>query len=416
MIKLPYIKFAAYICSMIIHIDCNTFFASCELATRPELVNEPVIVANINEAGGGIILALNKPAKDIGLKRGIPIFQLKNIVDEKSVTVFPVDHKKYHRISQTIMEAVIKQDIIQNFVQYSVDEFFGSMPIEDPEEVKFYVKKVVDEITRVSNIPVSCGCSNTYTLAKTATHFAKIYPGYKGICVLTPEKREKALSLLPIEDVWGIGRKLREKLKKAGIKTALDFVKKEHLFVQNIANTQGVKTWLELKGTPSIKLEQNELQQSIGQSQTFTYMTSDYETMRSYISDFTTICCSKLRQQNGVCKAVNVFIATNRHRDDLEQYNNNISIRTNEYTANTQEILKAALSGLEKIFKPNYMYKQAGVTLTDICNKNQIIHSLFETGTEQKRAKLMQAIDNINAKFGEEKIHLAIQEKRKQKK
>ena len=87
------------------------------------------------------------------------------------------------------------------------------MPIEDPEEVKFYVKKVVDEITRVSNIPVSCGCSNTYTLAKTATHFAKIYPGYKGICVLTPEKREKALSLLPIEDVWGIGRKLREKLK-----------------------------------------------------------------------------------------------------------------------------------------------------------------------------------------------------------
>ena len=110
-----------------------------------------------------------------------------------------------------------------DFVQYSVDEFFGRLPVEEPTEVTHYVHLVMDLITSTTGIPVSCGCSQTYTLAKVATHYAKHYSGYHGVCVLTPDKRNKALTMLPVADVWGIGRKHRQKLAGMGIANAKQF-------------------------------------------------------------------------------------------------------------------------------------------------------------------------------------------------
>jgi len=112
---------------MIVHIDCNNFFASCEVADHPELIGKPVVVANANEAGGGIILALSAEAKQLGLKRGNPIFQVKKIIEQQMVTIMPVNHKRYREISKYIMQLVVEQDIVQNFRQYSIDEFFGEI-------------------------------------------------------------------------------------------------------------------------------------------------------------------------------------------------------------------------------------------------------------------------------------------------
>ena len=101
---------------MIIHIDCNTFFASCEVAFHPELHGKPVVVANINEAGGGVILALTAEAKRLGFKRGMPVFQAKKLIEDKGVIMFPVNHDKYRKTSNQIMQIVVEQGIVQNFV------------------------------------------------------------------------------------------------------------------------------------------------------------------------------------------------------------------------------------------------------------------------------------------------------------
>ena len=84
---------------MILHIDCNTFYASCEVSLRPDLIGKPVVVANCNEAGGGIILALTKEAKALGLRRGNPVFQVKDILNRHQVAVFPANLPKYVDIS-----------------------------------------------------------------------------------------------------------------------------------------------------------------------------------------------------------------------------------------------------------------------------------------------------------------------------
>ena len=390
---------------MFLHIDCNSYFASCEVATRPELAGRPVVVANDNEAGGGIILALTAEAKQLGLQRGIPLFKVRNLIRLNNVVVCPVDHNKYRRISRQIMEAVQQQAIVMDFVQYSVDEFFGTLPTEDPEELRHYVGIVMDFITSTTGIPVSCGCSQSYTLAKVATHYAKHYKGYQGICVLTPESRQKALSLLDISDVWGIGRKHQAKLLAMGIHTAQDFVDCDEKTIESQFNVSGLRTWRELQGIPSIDLNRPTRQRSIMQSRTFVYMTDKRSDLEQYIHHFATTCASKLREQHSVCSTVQVFLSTNRHREDLNQYRNSASVKLISPTADSSLIIKAALSALQDLYREGYLYKQAGVVLTDIRDEEGLQLDLFTEPEDERHRKLMQLTDNLNKRFGDNTIN-----------
>jgi DNA polymerase V len=396
----------------IIHIDCNSFFASCEIATHEGCEDKPVIVANVNETGGGIILALNKRAKKVGLRRGNPMFQVKTLIEKHNVVVFPVDHEKYHRISQQIMQTVIEQDLVIDFVQYSVDEFFGALPLEDPKELRFYIQKVKDAIEQNTKIPVSCGCSQTYTLAKVATYFAKRYEGYKGICVLTQEKRKNALSRIHISEVWGIGRAHQKKLAFYGELSAFDFMNFAENFVAKMLGTSGLNTWKELNGIPAVKMERNGQQKSIMQSRTFAYMVTEKKELQSYIESFVSICCEKLREQKSVCSNIIVFINTNRHRDDLPQYSNDVCVRLEKPTADTLLITKFAYQGLDAIFKQGYQYKRAGVVLTNITDSTSVQLDLFTYTNDEKKRNLMKNIDAINSKYGKNMIHLAVHQKK----
>lgn len=396
---------------MFVHIDCNSYFASCEIATNRELEGKPVIVANDNEAGGGIVLALNAEAKALGLKRGDPVFKVKNIIKLNRVQLCHADHKKYHHISAAIMNAVQQQGLVLDFVQYSVDEFFGSMPLNDADELRHYVGLVKQLIWDKMHIPVSCGCAQTYTLAKAATHFAKHYQGYNGICVLTPEKREQALGLLPIADVWGVGRQNRMKLESMGVRTALDFVRVDEKVLRNAFGISGLRTWHELQGQPCLNLERPALQKSIMQSRTFAFMISSKEELAKEIKTFAQSCCVSLRAQKAMTESVSLFVTTNRHREDLEQYSNSAGMKFRSPTDDTGQVIKAALQLLDVIFREGYKYKQAGVVLNDITQVEGSQLDLFAAENNERRHKLMQVTDAINHKFGNDAIGFSMTKK-----
>lgn len=389
---------------MYLHIDCNTFFASCEVATREGLEGKPVVVANDNEAGGGIILALTPEAKALGLKRGMPMFKVRNMIRLNGVVVCQADHKKYHRISNLIMQEVQQQEIVQDFVQYSVDEFFGWLPVEEPNEVRHYVRMVKERITERSGIPVSCGCSQSYTLAKLATHFAKTFKGYEGICVLPPDKREKALTMTPIAEVWGIGRKQCKKLIDMGIATALDFVESDERQLQRLLTTTGMRTWRELQGTPSIELRNRDRKQSIAHSRTFAYMTDSLPTLEQYVRGYAAATAATLREQHSVCRTVTVFLCTNRHRADLPQYRNGATAKRATATADSTALIKQAIDLLRSIYRTGYQYKQAGVILSDISQEQGMQLDLFSEPDDARRRRLMQVADALNKKFGDDTI------------
>ena len=397
---------------MYIHLDCNNFFVSCELRSRPELRGTPVVVANDNGNNGGIILALNQEAKAVGLKRGNPLFQVTHIIGQHHVTVIDVHHQLYHDISHQIMEHVRQTEMVLDFVQYSVDEFFGAMPDDDPTRLRGYLQQLKNLILTQTGIPVSCGAGMSYTLAKTATWFAKHYPAYEGICVMPADKREQALAKVPIESVWGIGRRSIKKLTKEGIRTALDYTHKSEAWVHRLFNVTGVRTWKELRGEPAITLASHERQKSIMYSRTFAHMTESKTVLLRELSNYATAATRRLREQGSLCGAVTVFLATNRHRTDLPQYNTDDTLKLTTPTDDTRTVMQAVSVLLERIYQPNYQYKQAGVILTQLQSNSGMQLDLFapqqaEDRTRQKR--LMQAIDSINERFGKNQIHFAVQ-------
>lgn len=386
---------------MFLHIDCNSYFASCEIATDPSLEGRPVVVANVNEAGGGVILALNGEAKALGLRRGHPVFKVKHLLEQHQVAVCKADHKKYRRISHQLMEAVRQQDIVVNFVQYSVDEFFGELPLDNADEARHYIRLIKDHIEQTTRIPVSCGFAPTYTLAKVATHYAKQYKGYEGICVMLPEHRETALRRLPVGEVWGVGRKLRPKLMLMGVNTAWDFACMSHDRMNREFGAAVRNTWRELNGESCIVIERGGLQGSIMQSRTFAFMISDMEKLQAEVKHFAADCASKLRSQGGECGSVTVFVATNRHRVDLAQYSNSLSAKLSSRSADTVLISKTAVRLCEQLFRPFFQYKKAGVILGDISPVEGHQMDLFTAEEDEKRRKLMDVTDKLNEKFGE---------------
>ena len=397
---------------MFIHIDCNNFFVSCELVSRPELKGTPVVVANDNGNNGGIILALNAEAKAVGLKRGNPLFQVTEIIEKKQVTVIDVHHHLYHEVSHHIMDEVRKTEMVLDFVQYSVDEFFGFMPEDDPTLLREYLQKLKDLIMEKTGIPVSCGAGLSYTLAKTATWFAKRYPAYKGICIMPADKRETALAKVPVKEVWGIGRRSIKKIETQGIQTALDYTHRSEAWVNRQFGITGVRTWKELKGVPAITLASHERQKSIMYSRTFAHMTSNKTLLLRELSNYASAATRRLREQGSLCQTVTLFLATNRHRADLPQYYADDTIRLSTATDDSAQVIQAVTVLLERIYKESYQYKQAGVILGQLQDNKGVQLDLFaadQVSEQAKQKRLMQAIDGINKRFGSNQIHFAIQ-------
>ena len=385
---------------------------SCELISRPELKGTPVVVANDNGNNGGIILALNPEAKAVGLKRGNPLFQVKQIIEDQHVTVIDVHHHLYHEVSHHIMDEVRKTEMVLDFVQYSVDEFFGQLPDDDPTRLREYLQTLKDLILRETSIPVSCGAGLTYTLAKTATWFAKHYPAYKGICVMPADKREQALSKVPIKEVWGIGRRSIKTIALQGIKTALDYTHQTESWVHRKFGVVGVRTWKELNGTPAITIASHEQQKSIMYSRTFAHTTSNKTVLMRELSNYASSATRKLREQGSLCHTVTIFLATNRHREDLAQYNADETIKLSTATDDSTQIIHAVKQLLDKLFRENYQYKQAGVILGQLQQTDSVQLDLFATNQESeitRHKRLMKAIDGINKRFGRNHIHFAVQ-------
>lgn len=380
--------------------------------SRPELKGTPVVVANDNGNNGGIILALNQEAKAVGLKRGNPLFQVTQLIEKHKVTVIDVHHYLYHDVSHHIMDEVRKTEMVLNFVQYSVDEFFGEMPEDNPKHLREHLCTLKDIVLRKTGIPVSCGAGLTFTLAKTATWFAKHYPAYNGICIMPADKREQALAKVPIKEIWGIGRRSIKTITLNGIKTALDYTRKPEVWVNRLFGITGVRTWKELNGTPAISIASHERQKSIMYSRTFAHMTSSKTVLMRELSNYTTSATRRLREQGSLCRSVSIFLATNRHREDLPQYNANDTVKLNTATNDSTQIIHAVKILLDKLFRENYQYKQAGVILSQLQSSDGVQLDLFVPDQAQGNAKqkrLMQAIDDINRRFGRNQIHYAVQ-------
>lgn len=391
-------------------VDCDNFFCSCERVFRPELNKRPVVVLSNND---GCVVALSKEVKAMGIKLGLPYYQLLQQYPDSGITAFSSNYKLYGDMSARVM-AVIREEV-PVLHQYSIDEGFLNLNGIKNDELKNFGENLSRKVLKWTGIPVTIGIAPTKTLAKVAARFGKKYPGYNKCCViLSDEQRLKALQLFEVQDVWGIGRRIAKKLNYAGVKTAYDFIQKPRDWVKQRFHVPGERTWLELRGHDVIGVDEMDVKtkQSIVTSRSFPDMITSLSLLKEHYANYAARCAAKLRRQHTMCNIVTVFIQSNFFREDLPQYSNNASYIFTTPTAASPEIVEIALKLLERIYMPGIHYKRGGVMVSEISSDKAIQPDLFEYNAilSRKYRTLSEAIDEINTKLGADTVILASQQ------
>lgn len=379
-------------------IDCNNFFVSCERLFRPDLAGKPVVVMSNND---GCAVAMSNEAKVLGIKRGIPIYQIKQLIERYKVVTLSSNHKLYGNISSRVMATI--GTIVPDIEIYSIDEAFLDMSYLDGEALETTGRKIVAKVRRDVGIPTSLGIAPTKTLAKIAARFAKKYPAYKGVCIIdNEEKRRKALSLIRIEDVWGIGRRTGKRLRQYNINSALDFADMSLSRVRQLVNIAVERTWRELNNEPSVDIKNIEpLNNQICATRSYKKSIEDVEQLKTAISDYCETVALRLRRQGGCAQSVTVFIQTNSFRPELPQHYGSVTIPIEEATDDTLTLTSVAVKAVTALFRTGCAYRRAGVIVNEIVSKDAVQQSLFSVlGDREKRQRLMHTIDTINKNDG----------------
>lgn len=390
-------------------IDCDNCYVSCERVFRPDLEGRPVVVLSNND---GCVVARSNEAKKMGIKAGTPYFQLAQQFPSQKIAVFSSNYELYGELTGRIV-SLISQEVPAYF-RYSIDECFVYLDGMEHLDLKKWGEDLHKKIKQYVGMPVSIGLAPNKTLAKIASHFAKKYQGYRHCCMIdSDEKRIKALKLYPIDEVWGIGRRYAAKLEALGVKTAYDFAAHNGDWVKLTFNNIVIqRTWRELNGEDCVPNEEMAKKKSICTSRSFNGMISDYDTLRTQVSNYAARCAEKLRQQKTVASIVGVFVNTNAFREDLAQYWNFQEQRLITPTSSSITIIETANEVLKKIYRQGYQYKKAGVIVMGIGADSPIQQDLFDINAEQiqKMKRLDEVIDRINRMQGSETIVLGSQQ------
>ncbi len=375
-------------------VDCNNFYASCERLFRPELNGKPVVVLSNND---GCIVARSNESKVLGIPMGEPYFKAKQYLEANGVTAFSSNYELYgdisNRVMTTLSEFAMEIDI------YSIDEGFLLLPDKSPDELFELSKLIRATVLKKTGIPVSVGISLTKTLAKLANSKAKKDP--LGVYLLLSErKRDIVLSKCDVGDIWGIGKKSAEKLRRWNIHTAMDLINAEESQVRKIVSINGVKTAQELSGKSAIGSESLEYSKSATFSRTFNKPIEKEDELREAVSYYATRVSEKIRKKNLVAEQITVYLDTGGFVD--KKYFNSETVRITGAN-DTGKIIKECVNIFSRIYREGIRYKKAGVILASLKSDEFIQEDLFEESTEEEN-ELINTLDSINNKLGKDSI------------
>ena len=390
-------------------IDCDNCYVSCERVFRPDLEGKPVVVLSNND---GCVVARSNEAKALGIKEGTPYFQMQQQFKDQEIAVFSSNYELYGDLTSRVV-MIISQEAPAYF-RYSIDECFVYLDGMERIDLQQWGEHLHQRIRRSVGLPVSIGLAPNKTLAKIASKLAKKFEVYRHCCIIdNDDNRIAALKWLPVEDVWGIGRRYAAKLQALGCRTAYDFAKHHRDWVRlTFNNINIVRTWQELNGEDVVPNEELTKKKSICTSRSFNGMISDKDQLRTHISNYASRCAEKLRRQDTVASVVGIFVSTNPFREDLLQYWKYQELRLITPTNSTIPIVQAATELLDRLFIQGLQYKRAGVIVNGISPSSPLQQDLFDVdaGQIRKLKKLDAAVDLLNKRYGSETVVIGAQQ------
>jgi len=384
-------------------VDCNSFYVSCERLFNPSIIKKPVVVLSSND---GCVISRSMEAKALGIKMGEPYFKVKKIVRQNDVKVFSSNYSLYGDISRKVMKT-LKQFAPQIEI-YSIDEAFLNLSSIKNEDLTDHGNKIRKTILKWTGIPTSIGLAPTKTLSKAANHIAK--KEKSGVVNLINSKQtDELLMKIKINDVWGVGRQLTKFYIKNGISTAYQLKNMSNSWIKKNTNVFGSRTAMELRGIPCISLDTHlEKRKNCCVSRSFGKKVTKLEELKESITTHCLNAAEKIRIDNQTVKKITVFIRTSPFQNNRNYYANakdvDLPIRTND----SIELVKEALFALKYIYKKGYRYQKAGIIFSGLKDVDAYRKNLFTAiSNEEKRIKLMKAIDYTNARYGRNVLSIA---------
>ena len=382
-------------------VDCNSFYVSCETLFNPKLKNKPVVVLSNND---GCIISRSNEAKALGIKMGEPYFKEKDVIVKNNVQVFSSNYSLYGDMSRRVMRTLKRFNA--NIEVYSIDEAFLDLSNFSDDEVEDVGKEIRNTVLKWTGIPTSIGIAKTKTLSKVANHIAK--KKQSGVVNLIGiENIDPILEKVEINDVWGVGKQLTKFYNENGIYNAKQLKNKSNTWIKKSSNVLSSRTAMELRGIPCIDLEiTNSKRKSCVVSRSFGQRAENFQELKEAVANYSLNASEKIRSESLIAKSITVFIRTSPFQSRFGHYSNSKTIDFPIATNNSIEIVKAALTGLNTIFKNGYRYQKAGVMLTSLSNSSNG-KNLFSSEKDEKINSLMRSIDNTNYRYGRATLSLA---------
>ena len=384
-------------------VDCNSFYVSCERLFNPSIIKKPVVVLSNND---GCVISRSTETKAFGIKMGEPYFKVKKIINENNIKVFSSNYSLYGDISRRVMKT-LKQFSPQIEI-YSIDEAFLNVSSIKDEDLIDYGNKIRKTILKWTGIPTSIGFASTKTLSKAANHIAK--KEKSGVVNLINSKKiNEYLMKIKINDVWGVGKQLTKFYIKNGINTAYELKNMPNNWIKKNTNVFGSRTVMELKGISCISLDiHQEKRKNCCVSRSFSKKVTKLEELKKSIATHCLNAAEKIRIDNQTAKKITVFIRTSPFQKDRNYYANEKNIDLPIRTNDSIDLVRESLNALKYIYKEGYRYQKTGIILSGLKDVDVYKKNLFtKISNEEKRIKLMKAIDYTNIKYGRNALSIA---------
>ncbi|MBA8033569.1 Y-family DNA polymerase [Citrobacter freundii] len=388
-------------------VDVNSFYASCETAFRPDLKGRPVVVLSNND---GCVIARNAEAKTIGVKMGDPYFRQKDLFRRCGVVCFSSNYELYADMSSRVMATL--EALSPRCEIYSIDEAFCDLSgVRNCRVLEDFGRELKDAVYQNTGLAVGVGIAQTKTLAKLANHAAKKWQKQTGgvVDLSNLERQRKLMAALPVDEVWGIGRRIGKKLEAMGIKKVLDLADTDIRFIRKHFNVVLERTVRELRGEPCLELEEfAPVKQEIVCSRSFGERITDYDAMRQAICSYASRAAEKLRGEHQYCRFISTFVKTSPFALNEPYYGNSASVKLLTPTQDSRDIIAAATRSLDAIWKDGHRYQKAGVMLGDFFSQGIAQLNLFDDNAPRRGSeKLMEVLDHLNAKEGKGALYFA---------
>lgn len=376
-------------------VDVNNFYAACETVFRPDLQGKPVVVVSNND---GCIISRSAEAKALDIAMGAPYFKIKDELHRQQVAVFSSNYALYadlsHRVMLTLEEIAPAVDV------YSIDEAFVDLSgIDNCIALKAFGHQIRRQVRKNTGLIVGVGIAPTKTLAKLANFAAKKWPQTEGVVDLSRyAQQRKLLPFVPVEEIWGVGRRISKKLRLMGIENALQLADSSTWVMRKHFNVVLERTVRELRGEPCLAFDEFAPdKQQIICSRSFGHRITQYNDMYQAVCAYAERAAEKLRAERQHCCVISVFIRTSPHEENKIFYNPQASGRLAIPTNDTRDIIRVATQALDRIWKQGFRYMKAGVMLSDFYSQGVAQLNLFDEYQPRRNSQaLMQTIDRLN--------------------